>query len=85
MKINLHIDRVVLDGVWYSPDERLSLKVAIEAELSNRLANGGLSDALQSSGALSNVRTTGVQLTNDGNSERMGEQVALAVYEGIGR
>ena len=86
MNINLHIDRLVLDGISLSPGDRPLLQAAVEGELTRLLASGdGLSDALQSGGALYNVRTTGIQLANDGNPARLGAQIAGAVYGGIGK
>jgi hypothetical protein len=85
MNINLHIERLVLDGVPLAPGGRVLLQAAVEAELTRLLASGGLSDALQSGGALYNVKTTGIQLGSDGSPARLGEQIAGAVYGGIGK
>lgn len=85
MNINLHIERLVLDGISLSPGERPLLQAAIEAELTRLLANGDLNDALRSGGALYSVRTAGIQLENDGSPGRLGEQIAGAVYGGIGK
>jgi hypothetical protein len=85
MNIKLHIERLILDGISPSPVEPPLLQAAIEAGLTRLLANGGLSDALQSGGALDNVRTAGIQLTRDGGPAQLGEQIAGAVYGGIGK
>lgn len=85
MNINLHIDRLVLDGIPLVPGERPLLQAAVEAELTRLLANGGLSDALQSGGALYSVQAGRIQLTNNGSPARLGEQIAGAVYGGIGK
>jgi hypothetical protein len=85
MNIKLHIERLVLDGISLSSGERPLLQAAVEAELTRLLASGGLSDALQSGGALYNVRTAGIQLANDGSPARLGEQIAGVVYGGIGQ
>ena len=84
MHINLHIERLVLDGISLSPGDRPLLQAAVEAELTRLLASGGLSGALQSGGVLYNVRTASIQLANDGNPARLGKQIAGAVYGGIG-
>lgn len=85
MKINLHIERVVLDGIFLTFSERQLLQTAIEADLSRRLANGGLSEGLQLGGAFSRVRTANIQLANDGRFANLGEQLSGAVYGGIGK
>jgi hypothetical protein len=85
MNINLHIERLVLDGIPLGPGQRPLLQAAVETELTRLLANGGLSDAIQSGGALYNVRTASIQLANDGSPARLGERIAGAVYGGIGK
>ncbi len=84
MNINLHIERLVLDGISPSLGERPLLQAAVEAELTRLLTSGGLSDALQSDGALYNVKTAGIQLASDGSPAQLGEQIAGAVYGGLG-
>ncbi|MGH8527538.1 MAG: hypothetical protein ACREXY_26010 [Gammaproteobacteria bacterium] len=84
MKINLHIERLVLDGFPMERGRASLVQAAVEAELTRLLASGGLSDDLQSGSALYNVRTAGIQLANDGSPARLGEQIAGAVYGGIG-
>lgn len=85
MNINLHIERLVLDGIPLSPGERPLLQAAVEAELTRLLASGSLSDTLQPGGEFYNVRTAGIQLANDGSAASLGEQIAGAVYGGIGK
>ena len=85
MNIKLYIERLILDGISPSPGERPFLQSAIEAELTRLLANGGLDDALQSGGALYHVRAAGIQLAHDGSPAQLGEQIARAVYGGIGK
>ena len=85
MNINLHIERLVLDGLNIGPGHGTQVKAAVEAELTRMLVGGGLSDALQSGGALYKVKNAGIELTDDGSPARLGEQIAGAVYGGIGK
>ena len=85
MNITLHIERLVLNGISLPPGERPLLQATVEMELSRLLKSGGFNDELQSGGALYNVRTAGIQLANDGSPARLGEQIAGAVYGGIGK
>lgn len=85
MNINLHIERLILDGIPLGPGQHHMLRAAVEAELTRLLASGGVSDTLQSEGTLYNVRATGMQLANDWNPARLGAQIAGAVYGGIGK
>ncbi len=45
MNINLHIERLVLDGITLSPGESPLLKAAVEAELTRLLMSGGVRSA----------------------------------------
>jgi hypothetical protein len=85
MNVNLHIERLVLDGMWPSPSECPLLQAIVTAELTRLLARGGLRVALQSGGALYSVRTAGIQLASDQGFARFGEQIAKSIYGGIGK
>ena len=84
MNVNLHIERLVLDGIPLGPGQRPQIQAAVEAEVTRLLANGGLRDVLQSSNALYNVRTAGLRLAHDVSPARLGEQIAGAVFGGLG-
>lgn len=85
MNINLHIERLLLDGIELAPGERPLLRAAVEEHLSRLLANGGLNNAMQSGGALYNVKAPSIQLADQGGLDGLGEQIAKAVYGGIGK
>lgn len=85
MHINLHIERMVLDGISLSRGEHSLLQAAVERQLTCLLTSRGLSDALQSGGALYSMRTAGIQLEADAGPARLGERIAGAVYGGIGK
>jgi hypothetical protein len=82
MKISVHIERVVLDGV--PVDEPLVLRGALEKELAHRLTEGGLSPELRQGVALPYVRGGAIELGEGQHPARLGTQVAGAVYRGIG-
>ena len=85
MKINIHIERLVLDGLPVDTRDGALVQAAVDAELTRLLASGGLTDALRSGGAFDNVTTASIQLANDGGPFRLGEQIAGAIYGGIGK
>jgi hypothetical protein len=85
MNIQLHIERLVLDGVGVAPGQRALVQAAVEAELARLLAQGGLAQGLAAGGALPSVRAGAIQLANDGDPQRMGTQIAQSVYSGIGQ
>jgi hypothetical protein len=82
MNINVHIERVVLDGV--PVDQPRSLRRALEQELTSRLTEGGLLPELRSGGAMPHVRGGAIELSRRSHPARLGSQIAGAVYRGIG-
>jgi hypothetical protein len=85
MNIQVHIERLVLDGVTVAPGDRPELQAAVETELARLLADGGLSPALLGGGAVPSVRTGETQLSPEGDAVGIGQQIAAAVYGGIGQ
>jgi hypothetical protein len=83
MNINLHIDRLVLDGVNIAPDQRHVLEAGITTELTRLLSDGGLSANLVGGVALARLTTGSMQLTGN-NPTQLGQQIAQSVYGGIG-
>jgi len=82
MNINVHIERVVLDGV--PVDQPRILRRALERELTSRLMEGGLLPELRSGGAVPHVRGGAIELSQRSHPARLGSQIAGAVYRGIG-
>lgn len=85
MNINLHIDRLILDGLPIERHHGPLVKAAVEAELSRLLAADGLANSLMAGGAMPSVRAPGIQLASDSNPTRLGQQIGRAVYGGIGQ
>lgn len=83
MNINLHIKRLVLDGVNIPPSQRHLLQASVETERTWLLTNGGLTPSIVEGVALSRLSTSGIRLTNN-NPSRIAQQTAQSVYEGIG-
>jgi hypothetical protein len=84
MKINLHIERLVVDGVNIAPGQGHLLQAGIESELARMLTEGGLSPDFTRSLALSRLSTSAVQMPEAGNPKHVGEEIAKSVYGGIG-
>lgn len=82
MNINLHIERLVLDGLDLPHHQRPLLQAAVEAELGRLLAQGGL--PMQQGMQLCSVRAGDVPVAA-GNVEPLGlgAQIAGAVYGGL--
>jgi hypothetical protein len=84
MRIDLHIDRLVLEGIELNHAQRPHLQAAVEAELGRLLAERGLG-ALAAGGAAPSVKAGGFEMSGDGSPAQLGRQIAGAVYGGIGK
>jgi hypothetical protein len=85
MKVNLHIERLILDGIDVGPAQRPVLREALEAELGRLLAEGGIGEGLAGGGAVPSVRVKGFQMGEGYDAAQLGRQVAQSVYGGIFR
>ena len=85
MKVNLHIERLVLDGLPISHSQGALVQRAVEAELSQLLKAGALSPELQGGAALSSVEAANIEMKANSNPARLGQQIASAVFGGIGK
>jgi hypothetical protein len=83
VRIDLHIDRLVLDGIDLDHAQRPLLQAAVEAELGRLLAEGGLG-ALAAGGAVPSVKAGGFEMSGEGSPAQLGKQIAGSVYGGIG-
>ncbi len=84
MNVNVHIERLILDGLPIASHQGPLVQTAVEAELTRLLAADGLAANLLVGGALSHLQAGGIQLTGEGNPGQLGQQIAQAVYGGIG-
>ncbi len=85
MNINLHIERLVLDGLDIGPGQGRQVKSAVEAELSRLLRDSGLASALQNGVALPRINVEPVRMSQGNDPDRLGQQIARSVYGGIGK
>jgi len=85
MNINLHIDRLVLDGLPIDHHQGPLIKAAVEAELSRLLTANGLANSLMTGGAMPSAPAPGIQVSRDSNPARLGQQIGRAIYGGIGK
>jgi hypothetical protein len=83
MRINLHIERLVLDGL---PEmgRPAHVQAAVEAELARLLKAGRLNTDLLAGGAMSSIGAPAIRLTGETNAAQLGAALAGAVYSGIG-
>ena len=85
MNVNVHIERLILDGLPIVRGQGALVQREVEAELSRLLAIDGVSPSLLGGGALPRIPAGAIQLTKDVSAAALGQQIARAVYGGIGR
>ena len=81
--INLHIDRVVLDGVDLAPQHRAVFHAALETELSSLLGQQGMSSGLQNGGSLKALQAAPIMIGKQNEPAHLGQQIARSVYGGL--
>lgn len=84
MKLNLHIERLVLDGISLTTDQRHLLQASVTAELTRMFAEGDLSSGLADGYAQSRLTAGSIQLNVGSTPTQLGQQIARSVYGGIG-
>lgn len=92
MNIHLHIDRLVLDRIDLPVEHRDTLVAAVTAELSRRLAEGGLTPEMAAGlavpvvpgGFVQSRTASGAPGGSGDDAARFGSEIAAAVYRGIG-
>jgi hypothetical protein len=84
MNINLHIERLILDGLPVEGSQAPNVQAAVEAELTRLLAQNGLAGGLQAGSILPSIHVNHIQFTPENTPIQMGTQIAKSVYSGIG-
>lgn len=84
MKIELNIERLILDGLPLEKRHAPVVRAAVERELTRLLTLHGLGHEWRSGGAVPKVRASGIQLAKETPPNRLGRQIAQAVFSGIG-
>jgi hypothetical protein len=84
MNINLHIERLVLDGITLAPNQRHLLQASVEAELTRLLGEGGLNSQLSEGLSLPRLQAPQVNINPTTSPAHLGQQIAASVYQNIG-
>lgn len=85
MRIQLHIDRLVLDGLPVDWASGPAVKAAVEAELTRLLSKGSLATELASGIAVPALRGGSINVADKVKPTALGRDIAGAVYRGIRR
>lgn len=82
MKINVHIERLLLEGV--PADHPRLVQRALEQELTRRLIEGRLPSEFHRNAAVPYVDGGAIEIGRSLPAAKLGSRVAGAVYRGIG-
>ncbi len=83
MKINLHIERLVLEGLPLSSAQGPVVQLAVQQELTRLLLSNGIGPGLISGGAMPHAPGGDMQLATEASPRQMGTQIAQSVHEGL--
>jgi hypothetical protein len=83
MKVNIFIQRLVLDGLSVPYHRQPVLQAAVETELTRLFTAGGPSNGLFAGGAVSHISGGDIQSADENNPSSLGRQIARAVYDGM--
>jgi hypothetical protein len=84
VNIELHIERLVLEGIDIPPGRGQQFREGVSAELARLVRDGGLADILTRGGAVARVTAPPAELPAGGR-DQLSRQLASAIYVGIGR
>jgi hypothetical protein len=84
MKINLHIDRLILEGLPVNSVQGPQIRAAIQEELTRLLSAHGLSEELRAGISVPRIRAGTLQLSPESRPAKLGTSIAQAVHEGLG-
>jgi hypothetical protein len=85
MKIHLHIDRLVLDGIAIERAHAGKVRAAVEHELTRLMASGGTVESLRQGGAVPYLRGGNIRISKENQPATLGRQIATAVHSGFKR
>ncbi len=85
MKIVVHIERLVLNGLPVNTAQGPRLRRAVQRELTRLLAQGGIAPALAGGGAQPRLAAPQLTLRPQERPDALGGRIAQSVYGGIGK
>ena len=85
MNINLHIERLVLDGLSIQNGQGPLVRAAMEAELGRLLSTNSLPNCPKQGRAVSNMSVGDIAVTEEIDPTHLGQQIGRAVHKGVTR
>jgi hypothetical protein len=85
MNINLHIERLILDGLPLEARDGAAIRAAVEAELARLLTENGELSNRQTGYATPRISADAVQIAAQSDPAQIGQQIAGSIYGSIGK
>jgi hypothetical protein len=85
LNIELHIERLILNGLSVERQNRAQFQAAVESELTRLLTLGGLRHELLTGGAVRSLGAGEIFVSHQMDVSRLGSHIAQAVHTEIGR
>jgi hypothetical protein len=84
VRISLHIETLVLDGVPLARGQQPRLEAAVIEALAQRLGEGALASQLAASGGREVVQATPIRVGQRPDARVLGTQIAASIHAGLG-
>jgi hypothetical protein len=85
MKVNLHIERLVLDGLTLDGRDAALVQAALQAELTRLFVQNEAGATSLASAAVPNVRAAPMRMSGTETPPRLGTAIAQSVYGAVVR
>ena len=85
MNINLHIERLVLEGLPLTRAQGPMVQRAVEMELARLFAGTGIGSGFRSSGTVPRANGGAMQFARDATPGQLGTQIAQSVHQGLSK
>lgn len=83
MRINLHIERLVIEGLPLEQAHASLVQSAVQQELAQLLGSKGIAPALMTGGAMSQAQGSNLRVGRESSPRQLGTQIANSVHEGL--
>ena len=80
-RVEIHIDRLILDGVEFDSHDSNQLSAAVRLELASRIAADGLPSAWMRGGSIDELAAGQIAPTR--SAQALGASIASAVHQGF--
>lgn len=85
MKVHLHIERLILDGLPIERRDAPLVQATVEAEIARLILTEGVAPSLLSGGAIYAQPASSISVTSETTPAELGAQIARSVYGGLGK